>query len=87
MSDVVGEEKHGMNHSILDTWIRVCPRCLGTQVDLHLHGIYSPQFYKCIECGYIGLDFIQVTLDTLKKMKAMNKQSQQENSKPKDDTR
>jgi hypothetical protein len=37
-----------------------------------------------MKCGYIGLDFIQVDLDTLKKMKAMNKQSQQGKYMPKD---
>jgi predicted RNA-binding Zn-ribbon protein involved in translation (DUF1610 family) len=64
-----------------ETWVRVCPRCLSTQIDLHLYGRYSQQLYKCMDCEYVGIDFIQVNLPTLEKMKAIN-QSQQGQAAP-----
>jgi predicted RNA-binding Zn-ribbon protein involved in translation (DUF1610 family) len=76
-----------MNHSVPDTWVRICPRCLSTQVDLHLYGRFSQQLYKCLDCGYVGIDFTQVDLPTLEKMKAKNTQTQHERSISEDSQR
>jgi transposase-like protein len=66
----MSNENEIRNHSLSNTWIRVCPRCVSTQIDLHLYGRYSQQLYKCLDCEYVGIDFIQVDLPTLKQLRA-----------------
>ena len=69
MIDAVTDEKPSTNHSVPDIWVRVCPRCLSTHVDLYLYGLFSQQIFKCIDCEYVGFDFIEVDLPTLENMK------------------
>jgi hypothetical protein len=42
--------------------LKVCPRCLGTRIDLHLGG-YAGKIYRCQDCGYIGAVILETTLD------------------------
>ena len=41
-------------------WLLRCLHCLSHRVDLLLGGQYSFQMYKCLDCGYIGTNFIEV---------------------------
>jgi hypothetical protein len=78
MKLIMSNEKCSMNHSAPDTWVRICPRCSSSRIDLHLYGRYSQQLYKCIDCEYVGIDFIQVDLPTLEQLKTDKQVSQHE---------
>ena len=41
-------------------WVLRCPQCPSHRVDLLLGGQYSFQTHKCLDCGYIGTNFIEV---------------------------
>jgi len=40
-------------------WVRRCPKCFSRRNHLFLGGMYSPQTYKCGDCGFIGVTFIE----------------------------
>ncbi len=40
-------------------WVRRCPKCGSRKNHLFLGGMYSPQTYKCGNCGFIGVTFIE----------------------------
>ena len=39
--------------------VRRCPKCFSRRNHLFLGGMYSPQTYKCGNCGFIGVTFIE----------------------------
>jgi hypothetical protein len=86
MKRIMPNEKCSMNHSAPDTWIRICPRCSSTKIDLHLYGRYSQQLYKCIDCKYVGIDFIKVDLPTLKQLQAQQQALQRDKTTSQDNS-
>jgi len=43
--------------------LQVCPKCLGTRIDLYLGG-YAGKLYHCLDCGYVGAIIIETTYDS-----------------------
>jgi len=39
--------------------VRRCPICFSARNDLFLGGKFSPQVYKCLDCGYVGAVFVE----------------------------
>jgi hypothetical protein len=37
-----------------------CPICFSSRNDLYLGGKLSLQMYKCLDCGFVGVGFIEV---------------------------
>jgi len=43
--------------------LKVCPKCLGTKIDLYLGG-YAGKLYHCLDCDYIGAIIIETTYES-----------------------
>jgi len=43
--------------------LQVCPKCLGTRIDLYLGG-YAGKLYHCLDCGYVGAIIIETTYES-----------------------
>jgi len=43
--------------------LQVCPKCLGTRIDLYLGG-YAGKLYRCLDCGYVGAIIIETTYES-----------------------
>ena len=58
-------------HNKMMRWVRICPQCLSTRIRAHVHGVwlYSPQRYQCLNCDYIGMNFVEVSLEDLERLK------------------
>ncbi|HDD64374.1 MAG: hypothetical protein DRJ32_02645 [Thermoprotei archaeon] len=46
----------------------VCPKCLGTRIDLWLGG-YAGKIYRCLDCGYTGTIILILSKDDYIKLK------------------
>ncbi|MBO3804136.1 MAG: hypothetical protein JTT11_09790 [Candidatus Brockarchaeota archaeon] len=43
--------------------LQVCPKCLGTRIDLYLGGS-AGKLYRCLDCGYVGPVVIVTTIES-----------------------
>ena len=57
------DKTKGTKHK--ERWILICPKCFSYRNDLVLTG-YSLQKRKCLDCGFIGVTFIEVEATALK---------------------
>jgi len=48
--------------------LQVCPKCLGTRIDLYLGG-YAGKLYHCLDCGYVGAIIIETTYESYVNLK------------------
>lgn len=47
---------------------KICPRCLGTRIDLYMGG-YFGKLYHCLDCGYVGILVIETTPESYESLR------------------
>ena len=48
--------------------LQVCPKCLGTRIDLYLGG-YAGKLYRCLDCGYVSAIIIETTYESYESLR------------------
>lgn len=59
--------------------LKVCPKCLGTGINLYLGG-YAGKLYKCLDCKYIGPIIIETTYESYESLMKQIKEERESGS-------